>query len=194
MFVTEYNRSTAADSRDMQTDVVTEILETLHRSGDEDAGQDVESRIQHLPRTNPDFEASKLYGIVSGELENQLGEAVGEAVDSKELAFAHGDCINPGAIDEAVARLVASPSFERVVLGARACLRRAARLKSAACDVPAAGAVAAVGGGTTTKDERIHLHRNDMSSSDTEGEGMHAKKKALRMDDWVGTFSLGEGG
>lgn len=177
----------------MQNDGVTEILETLQRAGGEDAGQDVESRIKLLPRTNPDFEASKLYGIVSGQLQAQLGEAVNEAVYSKELQFAHGDCVSPGAVDEVVARLVASPSFTGVVLGARACLQRAARLKNTACDVPAAGAAAAVGG-TTTKDERIHLHRNMSSSDDTDGEGMHAKKKALRRDDWVGTFSLGGGG
>lgn len=176
----------------MQTDVVTEILEAIHRAGEEDVGEDVESRIQHLPRTNPDFEASKLYGIVSGQLQAQLGEAVNEAVDSQELQFAHGDCVSSGAVDEVVARLVASPSFAGVVLGARACLQRTARLKNAACDLPGAGATAAVR--VLTKDERIHFHRNDMSSSDTEGEGMHAKKKALRMDDWVGTFSLSGGG
>ena len=178
----------------MQTDVATEILETLHRAGEEDVGQDVESRIKHLPRTNPDFEATKLYGIVSGQLQAHLGEAVNEAVDSKELQFAHGDCVSPGAVDEVVARLAASPSFADVVQGARACLQRAGRLKNAACDVPPAAGAAAAVGGTTTKDERIHLHRNDMSSSDTEGEGMHAKKKALRMDDWVGTFCLSGGG
>lgn len=177
----------------MQTDVVTEILEAIRRAGEEDVGEDVESRIQHLPRTNPDFEASKLYGIVSGQLQAQLGEAVNEAVDSQELHFAHGDCVSSDAVDEVVARLVASSSFAGVVLGARACLQSTARLKNAACDVPAGGATA-VTGGSTTKDERIHFHRNDMSSSDTEGEGMHAKKKALRMDDWMGTFSLSGGG
>lgn len=192
---TENNRSIyGSRAVDMQTDMVTEILETLHRAGEEDVGQDVERRIQHLPRTNADFEATKLYGVVSGQLQAHLGEAVNEAVDSKELRFAHGDCVSPGAVDEVVARLAASPSFAVVVQGARACLQRAARLKNATCDVPPGAGAAAAAGGTTTKDERIYFHRNDMSSSDTEGEGMHAKKKALRMDDWAGTFCLSGGG
>lgn len=176
----------------MQTDAIDEILETLRHVGGEDAGQDLESRIQYLPRTNPDFEASQLYGVMSGQLEGQLGKEVDEAVASKELAFAHGECVSPDAVEKVVARLVASPSFAGVVLGARSCLEKAARLKSTTGDVPGTDAAAAVGG-TTTKDERIHFHRN-MSSSDMEEEAMHSKKKALRMDDWVGTFSLSGGG
>lgn len=171
----------------VQDGAMKELLEIIRRAEGEDAGEGPGKRIESLPRTNAAFQTCGMFSTLSGQLEARLGAAVDAAVTSGELELgAGGGGVRPEAIDRAVARLAASPSFVGVVDAARAAVEQAAGVQTAG----------AAGSGTATLDATgSFLRRNvdALSSSDTEREGMHAKKKPARRNDWVGLFGLSEG-
>lgn len=178
----------------MHEGVLAEFLEILRRAADEENDRGTKSRIlQTLPLTNPEFEASALREALSAQLEARLGEVVDEAVASKDLEFAGDGCIEASAVEEAVARLAASQTFDRLVDEARAALERAGGPLLAATASSSAAVVPTSTVDDTGRDERGFLRRNGLSGSDTDAEGMHAKKVARR-DDWVDIFGAGVGG
>lgn len=183
----------ATGTMDRVQDSITDFLEIFRRAEGEHEGEDAWKRVESLPRTNAEFQTCGLFSSLSGQLEAQLGAAVDEAVTSDELALKNGVGVRPEAIDRAVARLTASPSFVGVVDTARSAVQQAAGVQQAAPATPASA-----GSGTTATRNATgsFLRRNvdALSSSDTEREGMHAKKKPARRDDWVGIFDLGGGG
>lgn len=170
---------------------VKDFLEIIRRAEGEDEGEDAGKRVESLPRTNAEFQTCGLYSNLSDQLEAQLGAAVDEAVASDELELKNGDGVRPEAIDRAVAQLTASPSFVGVVDAARSAVAQAAGVQTTA-----AAPAGAAGSSTATVDATgSFLRRNvdALSGSDTEREGMHAKKKPARRDDWVGIFDLSGG-
>ncbi|CAM9244333.1 unnamed protein product [Ectocarpus fasciculatus] len=178
----------------VQDDAVTDFLKILGGAEHEEGGEDARSTVQSLPQTNADFETCSLRSTLCGQLDAQLGAAVDEALGSQELRLdpAGGACSD--ALNNVVARLAASPPFVGVVNKAREAIERAAEAQLAAAEAPVANAagnssVAATGAAG------VLLRRNvdALSSSDTEREGMHVKKKAARRDDWVGIFDLSGG-
>lgn len=178
----------------VQDGAMKEFLEIIRRAEGEDGGGDAGKRVESLPRTNAEFQTCGLFSTLSDQLEARLGAAVDQAIASDELEIDVGGGARPEAIDSAVARLAASPSFVGVVDTARAAVEQAAGVQTAAA--AAAAADGASGSGTATLDTTgSFLRRNvdALSSSDTEREGMHAKKKPARRDDWVGLFDLSGG-
>eukprot|EP00752_Nemacystus_decipiens_P011121 g9881.t1 len=173
-----------------------EFLEIVRRAEGEDDGGDAGKRVESLPRTNAEFQTCGLFLTLSGQLESRLGAAVDEAVASDELELDVGGGVRPEAIDRAVARLAASPSFVSVVDTARAEVEQVAGVQTAAAAADAAGAEGAAGSGIANLDTSGNFLRRNvdaLSSSDTEREGMHAKKRPARRDDWVGLFDLSGG-
>eukprot|EP00903_Cladosiphon_okamuranus_P007097 g6896.t1 len=174
----------------VQDGAMKEFLEIIRRAeGEEGAGEDAGKRVESLPRSNADFQTCGLFSTLSGQLEARLGAAVDAVVASGELELSGGGGVRPEAIDRAVALLTASPSFAGVVDTARSAVEQAAGVHTAA--VGAAGS----GPATTVDAPESFLRRNvdALSSSDTEREIMHAKKKPARRDDWVGLFDLSGG-
>lgn len=174
--------------------VVDGFLQLLRRDGSESSFEDdAKARIQCLPRKNEDFQTCRLRDMLYGRLEANLAEAVEGAAASKELDFAyHHGSITLDNIEGVVQRLTASPAFGAVVDGARADLAQQAdrqlNLSINATDINSRGNAAITDEG--------FLARHDLSSSDNEAEGMHAKRKVARRDDWVGLFDAcgGSGG
>lgn len=178
----------------LQHGAMKEFLEIIRRAEGEDEGEDAGKRLESLPQTNAEFQTCGLFSTLCGQLEAALGTAADKAIASDDLELDVGGGVHPEAIDSAVARLTASPSFVGVVDTARAAVEQAAGVQTAAA--AAAAAEGAAGSGTATLDTAgSFLRRNvdALSSSDTEREGMHAKKKPARRDDWVGLFDLSGG-
>lgn len=174
---------------------IDELLEIIRRAEAEDQGEDAGKRVESLPRTNAEFQTCGLFSALNAQLEAQLGAAVDEAVASDELELGVFGGARPEAIDRAVARLTASPSFVGVVDTARSVVAQAAGVQAAAAAAAPAAAGTAGDGAGAPDAAGSFLRRNvdAWSSSDTEREGMHAKKKPARRDDWVGIFDLGGG-
>lgn len=167
-------------------DGVGELLDILRcAEDDEKRGRNETNRIQSLPQTSADFESCGFRSMLFSRLEAKLGAKVDAALRSDELTLNAVDGVGKNAVDRAVAELVGSPSFVGVVDNARAAVERAAPSNA---DDHNGSPTGAAGGS--------FLRRNldALSSSDTEREGMHVKKKAARRNDWVDIFDGGLGG
>ncbi len=166
----------------MQDGAMNEFLEIFRRDEGEKEDQDAARRLESLPRTNAEFQSCALHATLRDQLEAQLGASVDEALGSDELELSCVDGVRPEAIDKTVARLTASPSFVGVVDEARAALEAAAAVdaSNSTADLGAAGGF-------------LRRNMDDFCDSDTEREGMHVKKKAVRRNDWVGIFNLSGG-
>lgn len=166
-------------------DGVAELLEILRRAEENDGKRgDAGNRIQSLPRTSSDFESSRLRSILHGRLEVELGAMVNAVLCSDDLKLNATDGAEPNAVDQAVAGLTGSPSFVGVVDKARAAIARAAPAPAADLNGVAPG---------TAGGSFFRRNLDALSSSDTEREDMHVKKKAARRNDWVDIFDRSGG-
>ncbi|CAM9355665.1 unnamed protein product [Scytosiphon promiscuus] len=168
-------------------DGVAELLQILRRVEDDKEKQgDARDRIKSLPQTSSDLESCGFRTTLYGRLEAHLGAMVDAVLCSDELKINAVDGVRPNAVDRAVTELTGSPRFVGVVDNARAAIEQAA--SSIAADNSRAAAAPGAAGGSL-----LRRNLDALSTSDTEGENRHVRKKAARRNDWVDIFDRGGG-
>lgn len=188
-------------------DVLEEFQSILCDAQEEFSGEETNSLVASLPKTNVDFQTCRLRNLLFQRLEARLGEAVDQELSSTErLSFADKSYVSATAVDEVVARLASSEPFDHVVNDARPALQRAAASSTSSTFAAGAqtadsdaGPVSSAGPVVTASGSEQHqggfLHRrSDVFDSDMETELTQARRKAARTDDWVGIFDLCGGG
>lgn len=154
-------------------DVLAEFLEILPHV---QSAEDVEGAIESLPRTNHEFHTSKLHQLLHRRVVADFQLHVNQAVLSGDIEDeAHGG-VQSRAVENTLARLVASPAFDNLVDNVQAGLRRTTGLLAASGNM----------GYDSCPDPNSRLR------DDTQDE--HAKKRATRRDDWSGLFDICGGG
>lgn len=175
----------------MQEDVLREFFGILDRTNAEATNGNLESSIKSLPRSNEEFQKCQLKAILYRKLGDtancNLRHAVNQVVASGVLEDREKGRVRPEAVQDAVARLVASFTFNGVVSSAQEGIAQAAEVLSVAGKDRAANGA----------DVRCGKLRGSFSLHADDGETIQCSSaKKTRGDDWDGgAFDLwGTGG